>query len=430
MNSAYATFWYRCFPNMKLINIIRDGRDVACSLRNVVWGTKDYKKGVDWWANNVSNAFREQRHLPKNAYLNVKYEDLVVNRDETLKNIVDFLEIEWSDSLYRIEISNKSAGRWKNELPEYIFDYINEKHNRILEFLGYDLKERPIHKNNEYNGSEDKQYYLNYIKSTAKEIDINVWGVDSDNLPYVKMKNGLIFYGMPIKNTVRTEVVFDYEIEVLKSIYLIIEDIQFRYLRKREIIQDSKYCIKLGDTIVEVGAYLGYYSMYLSEKVGAEGKVFAIELIPDNFQVLKKNLEANFKGVSHAINIGIDNRNGESNAYSGGGQICSLRKDVVAKYKQDYDSVPVRVSTMDNILNQYNCDEIDFMTIQINGTEVEAFQGMQKYIKKVKNFAIAAPYGKYGRNNVNLVKNILTENGFDVIVEKTMVYAKNRKYYG
>ena len=429
MNSAYATFWYRCFPNLKIINIIRDGRDVACSLRNVVWGIKDYKNGVDWWVDNLSQALREQRYLPQNSYLNVKYEDLVFNKIETLKNIVDFLNIDWSDSLNSIEVSKESVGRWKNELPEHVFDYINQKHHKLFKFLGYDLKEKPIHKSKIHNYSDDKQYYLDHIKNRSNDVDIQVWDIDTDNFPYVKMKNGLIFYGKPIQDSVSKEGTFDYETEFLKQICFIIEDIKFRYLRKREIIQDSNYLIQPGDTVVEVGAYFGYYSMYLSGKVGTDGKVYAIELIPDSYEVLKKNLEANFRGIAHAINIGIDNRIGESNAYSGGRQISSLRKDVVAKYKQDYDRVPVKVSTMDNILNQYNLDRIDFMTIQINGTEIEALQGMQRSIQSVKNFAIAAPYGKNGRDNVHLVSNILTENGFEVSIDKTMVYAKNQKYY-
>ena len=46
----------------------------------------------------------------------------------------------------------------------------------------------------------------------------------------------------------------------------------------------------------------------------------------------------------------------------------------------------------------------------------------------VKNFAIAAPYGRDAKDHVQIVNGILAENGFEVKVDRTMVYARNIRY--
>ena len=45
-----------------------------------------------------------------------------------------------------------------------------------------------------------------------------------------------------------------------------------------------------GDTVIDIGANLGYYSRILSELVGDNGKVYAIEPVKPILNVLKYNL--------------------------------------------------------------------------------------------------------------------------------------------
>src|SRR5687767_14975864 len=44
-----------------------------------------------------------------------------------------------------------------------------------------------------------------------------------------------------------------------------------------------------GDNVVDVGANVGHYSLMLSEAVGIDGHVFAIEPIPETFGLLTAN---------------------------------------------------------------------------------------------------------------------------------------------
>jgi glycosyltransferase involved in cell wall biosynthesis/predicted TPR repeat methyltransferase len=141
-NSIFAIFLNRCFPNLKLLNIIRDGRDVACSLSNVSWGIKDPKKGLDWWATNLSQALRAQEKLSENVYLNIRYEDLVLQTEKTLLRITDFIGVDPDEALFSNDIFKDSVGRWRNELPEELQDYAKTKYGPLLIHIGYENGEK------------------------------------------------------------------------------------------------------------------------------------------------------------------------------------------------------------------------------------------------------------------------------------------------
>jgi len=46
-------------------------------------------------------------------------------------------------------------------------------------------------------------------------------------------------------------------------------------------------------TVLDVGANVGYYSLIAAGKVGAEGRVYAFEPEPKNFQILLRNIQEN-----------------------------------------------------------------------------------------------------------------------------------------
>lgn len=51
--------------------------------------------------------------------------------------------------------------------------------------------------------------------------------------------------------------------------------------------------VRQGDTVLDVGANIGYNTVYLSRAVGPSGRVIAIEPAHDNLEVLRQQLAAN-----------------------------------------------------------------------------------------------------------------------------------------
>lgn len=61
-------------------------------------------------------------------------------------------------------------------------------------------------------------------------------------------------------------------------------------ITERMQTQVVEQVVRPGDTVVDVGANIGYYTLKLSELVGKNGRVFAFEPEPENYQLLERNV--------------------------------------------------------------------------------------------------------------------------------------------
>lgn len=70
-------------------------------------------------------------------------------------------------------------------------------------------------------------------------------------------------------------------------------DLALYGVREEEHTSKFKQTIAEGDTVLDIGANIGYYALIASEQVGEAGKICALEPIPSNVSLLKKNLSHN-----------------------------------------------------------------------------------------------------------------------------------------
>ncbi|HTZ77120.1 MAG TPA: sulfotransferase [Stellaceae bacterium] len=128
-NISRFDFVRRHFPNARFVHVIRDGRDVAASLRRQSWMKLRERSGAEalarcgaYWAERII-AGRRSRSDPR--YIEIRYEDLISRPEATLRRLLSFLRLEWSDRLLRAEAGGEPAagpifpssiGRWRHEL--------------------------------------------------------------------------------------------------------------------------------------------------------------------------------------------------------------------------------------------------------------------------------------------------------------------------
>jgi hypothetical protein len=79
------------FPGCKIIHVVRDGRDVALSLRDLSWGTRSLPRAAaDWrWKAMIG---RKVGAVLGTHYIEVRYEDLVRNPELQLLRVCEFLD--------------------------------------------------------------------------------------------------------------------------------------------------------------------------------------------------------------------------------------------------------------------------------------------------------------------------------------------------
>lgn len=79
-------------------------------------------------------------------------------------------------------------------------------------------------------------------------------------------------------------------------------------VREPETTSIIKSVLRPGDRVLELGGCYGYFTMLMADSVGATGKVVSIEGLPNNFAILKDNIERNAQDnvVCHNCFIGSD----------------------------------------------------------------------------------------------------------------------------
>jgi Sulfotransferase family len=83
----------RLFPEARLIHIIRDGRDVALSVIAMNWGPSDVPRAAQLWDRRIREARGIGATLPH--YKEVRYEDLVEDTEPVLRDICDYIELDF-----------------------------------------------------------------------------------------------------------------------------------------------------------------------------------------------------------------------------------------------------------------------------------------------------------------------------------------------
>ena len=155
------------FPQAKFIHIIRDGRDVALSLHKEQWIRPllgDHSQGLlvaaSHWLWKVKRGRRYGQRFARN-YLELRFEDLLTKREETLLRISQFVDYDLEpeeiqkNGLGTLKDSNSSfrsgagaqsqpVGRWRSRLSHSEIDLLESVLDPTLLELGYEVMGREL----------------------------------------------------------------------------------------------------------------------------------------------------------------------------------------------------------------------------------------------------------------------------------------------
>ena len=122
---------HRLFPGARLVQVVRDGRDVGSSVAARDWGPGDVVEAVRWWGWRMVRAAAEAKDLPPGRHRVIRFEDLVARRREAAYHdlldaagIADHAAVrEFFDREVRPEAAH--GGRWRDEIraPEIDLAY-------------------------------------------------------------------------------------------------------------------------------------------------------------------------------------------------------------------------------------------------------------------------------------------------------------------
>gem|GEM_PF-352653 len=146
-----------------------------------------------------------------------------------------------------------------------------------------------------------------------------------------------------------------------------------------------------GDTVLDIGANIGYYTLLLSQLVGPTGMVIAVEPHPDNVRLLKLNLKLNRVTNTVVVPVAISDEVGVAQMFiSKGSNWHSLHPT-----PQSTDqSITVPTTTVDALVRQLE-QPIDLIRMDIEGWEVKALRGAENTLKRDKPTLVMEVHPSY-----------------------------------
>ncbi|MCW3994785.1 MAG: FkbM family methyltransferase [Candidatus Bathyarchaeota archaeon] len=187
--------------------------------------------------------------------------------------------------------------------------------------------------------------------------------------------------------------------------------------RKREpICTDllmNSLILKEGDTVLDIGANIGYYVLVESQLVGKSGKVYAVEPVSSNFRLLERNVQLNNLSNVSMFRRAFGGRYEESEIFvCDKSNLCAMKADAVGG--KILGKERIIVETVDNFFKDKAPPNL--IRMDVEGYEYEIFKGMTKTLKGNPRILVELHYGRpfLEPERVDEIFSLLAKNDFHV----------------
>jgi FkbM family methyltransferase len=148
-----------------------------------------------------------------------------------------------------------------------------------------------------------------------------------------------------------------------------------------------------GQTILDVGANVGYTTRFFAKQVGRSGRIHAFEPNPLIFPLLQKNV-ARFQNVE-VYNLGLSTADGEiplflagNNHFVGGFSPDYAVRQLAYGTKKSPDSVSAQVVQGDGFLRARGIERLDVVKIDVEGWELRVLSGLESIVSRSRTLVI------------------------------------------
>lgn len=138
-----------CLPDIKIVHLVRDPRDVARSSIGMGWAASTYY-GIGHWLGTENDWAKRAKNLPDRQVLQVQYEQLIKDPTETLKEVCEFLEVEYEPEMLEYGDSSTYSKpdasliyQWKHKQTPNEIGLVEAQIGTLLSDLGYEPSGHP-----------------------------------------------------------------------------------------------------------------------------------------------------------------------------------------------------------------------------------------------------------------------------------------------
>lgn len=161
----------------------------------------------------------------------------------------------------------------------------------------------------------------------------------------------------------------------------------------------EKY-LKKGMTVLDLGGNIGFYTILARSLVGQEGRVFSFEPFPNNASLIRASIKENFFTNVTVVEAAASDRVGKATLHLSP-DACSEHSllDLNFQYNLEpqQNEIEVQVLTVDEYFEKNVGDfKVDFIKMDIEGSESRALKGMQKVLQANKHLMLMTEFWPNG----------------------------------
>jgi FkbM family methyltransferase len=195
------------------------------------------------------------------------------------------------------------------------------------------------------------------------------------------------------------------------------DDFKIMTIHEDDIIK--RFTPKEGDIVIDIGAHIGLYTIISSKRVGANGKVVAIEAHPGNFEMLKSNIKLNQLTNVTPLNYAVYSKETKIKLYlpevESGYTIYNTIMSNRARTEDKF--VEVNANTLDYLLQLNEITDVNWVKIDVEGAEFEVLKGASNVLSKSKDIALLIEV--HGLDNHRPILEFVSSYNFKIEFEKS-----------
>jgi len=163
------------------------------------------------------------------------------------------------------------------------------------------------------------------------------------------------------------------------KLYTVLHGVMNQFILKQYQYRNIR--IKKEDIVIDAGGCWGDTALFFAEQLSNNGKVFSFEFVPSHLKILYKNLNLNprLKEKIKVIEQPLWSKSKELVYYSAHGPGTNVFSQKDLKHKKKAETISI-----DDFVSQNKIKRIDFIKMDIEGSESYALRGAENTLKRFK----------------------------------------------
>ncbi|MGH7648176.1 MAG: FkbM family methyltransferase [Gemmatimonadaceae bacterium] len=140
-----------------------------------------------------------------------------------------------------------------------------------------------------------------------------------------------------------------------------------------------------GDTMYDVGANVGYYTLLASHRVGPTGRVISFEPLPANVRLVERHLRLNRVKNVLVQEVAVSDHDGRA-------RFAPHASNAMGKLS-DSGSVDVAMVSLDSIVETARFPDPNLLKIDVEGAELGVLVGASQLLERARPSILLATHG-------------------------------------